>query len=49
MLQQYKKVLYHGTISEITEIDVSKGRGNKDFGKGFYMAESVVIPQKTFF
>ena len=32
-------VLYHGTISAITRVDVTKGRGNKDFGRGFYMAE----------
>lgn len=35
-----KTTLYHGTISEITKIDVSLGRGRKDFGKGFYMAVS---------
>lgn len=28
--------LYHGTIFDIVEIDVSKGKGYKDFGKGFY-------------
>ena len=38
MSQQYKEKLYHGTVSEISSVDVSKGRGNKDFGKGFYMA-----------
>lgn len=35
-----KTTLYHDTISEITKIDVSLGRGRKDFGKGFYMAVS---------
>lgn len=35
-----KTTLYHGTIYEITHIDVSKGRDKKDFGKGFYMAVS---------
>ncbi len=40
MLQQFKEVLYHGTISEIEKIDVTRGRGNKDFGKGFYMVVS---------
>ena len=40
MSQQYKEKLYHGTVSEISSVDVSKGRGNKDFGKGFYMAVS---------
>ena len=38
MSQQYREKLYHGTVSEIIRVDVSKGRGNKDFGKGFYMA-----------
>ncbi len=28
--------LYHGTIYDIVEIDVSQGKGYKDFGKGFY-------------
>ncbi|MCF0230054.1 MAG: DUF3990 domain-containing protein [Parasporobacterium sp.] len=33
-----RKILYHGTVSQIDKIDVSKGRGRKDFGKGFYIA-----------
>lgn len=33
-----KDVLYHGTVSEIDKVDVTKGRGRKDFGKGFYIA-----------
>ena len=40
MSQKYKEILYHGTVSDIIHVDVSKGRGNKDFGKGFYMAVS---------
>ena len=38
MYRKLKTVLYHGTVSEIDKIDVSLGRGQKDFGKGFYMA-----------
>lgn len=38
MYQNIKTVLYHGTVSEITEIRVDQGRSRKDFGKGFYMA-----------
>ena len=30
------KPLYHGTIYDFEEIDVSAGKGYKDFGKGFY-------------
>ena len=30
------KPLYHGTIYEFDEIDVTAGKGYKDFGKGFY-------------
>ena len=30
------KPLYHGTIYDFDEIDVSAGKGYKDFGKGFY-------------
>ena len=35
-----REKLYHGTISEIHQVDVAKGRGQKDFGRGFYMAVS---------
>ena len=30
------KALYHGTIYDFDDIDVSAGKGYKDFGKGFY-------------
>lgn len=30
------KNLYHGSTSEFLTIDLSKGKGFKDFGKGFY-------------
>lgn len=40
MYRKLKTVLYHGTVSSIDHIDVGQGRGNKDFGKGFYMAVS---------
>ena len=30
------KDLYHGTVYDIAEIDVKRGKGYKDFGKGFY-------------
>lgn len=33
-----KETIYHGTISKIDKISLSKGRGYKDFGKGFYLA-----------
>jgi hypothetical protein len=33
-------VLYHGTVSEISKVDVTSGRDRKDFGKGFYLAVS---------
>lgn len=37
-----KDVLYHGTTlsNRFNYIDISKGRGFKDFGKGFYLAYS---------
>lgn len=38
ILPRITDTLYHGTIDLITSIDVTKGRSNKDFGKGFYMA-----------
>ena len=40
MFPQFRETLYHGTISEIRSIDVLRGRGRKDFGRGFYMAVS---------
>lgn len=30
------KDLFHGTTYDINEIDVTRGKGYKDFGKGFY-------------
>lgn len=30
--------LYHGTVSDFTEIDLSKSNNAKDFGKGFYLS-----------
>lgn len=38
MSLQISNTLFHGTISKINKIDVTRGRDNKDFGKGFYMA-----------
>ena len=35
---QLINTLYHGTAEKFERIDVFKGRNNKDFGKGFYMA-----------
>ena len=40
MSERYKETLFHGTVARIDHVDVTKGRGNKDFGKGFYMAVS---------
>jgi len=33
--------LYHGTIYEFDTIDVTKGTGNKDFGRGFYTSRDI--------
>lgn len=47
------KKLYHGSIYEFDVIDVSAGRGYKDFGKGFYAtavsshAEKIAIRNKN--
>ena len=40
MYHKLKTILYHGTVSEIERVDVTLGRGRKDFGRGFYMAIS---------
>jgi hypothetical protein len=37
MYPKFKEVLYHGTVSEISKVDVTSGRDRKDFGKGFYL------------
>ena len=33
--------LYHGTIYEFDKVDVSRGKGNKDFGRGFYTSSDI--------
>jgi hypothetical protein len=33
--------LNHGTVYEFDKIDVTKGKGNKDFGRGFYTSRDV--------
>ena len=40
MYPKFRRILYHGTVSEITRVDVERGRDREDFGKGFYMAVS---------
>ena len=40
MSLQFEDPLYHGTVSEISLVGVTLGRGKKDFGSGFYMAVS---------
>lgn len=32
--------VYHGTVTSFTKIDVKKGAGYKDFGRGFYLSVS---------
>lgn len=32
-------IVYHGSYTEITEIDLSKCEPNKDFGRGFYVTK----------
>lgn len=33
-------ILYHGSYTEVSQIDLSKCRGWLDFGKGFYLTSS---------
>lgn len=40
MYHRLRTTLYHGTASEIQQVDVRLGQERKDFGKGFYMAVS---------
>lgn len=52
MLEAFEKPLYHGTIDEISSVDVQRGRPRKDFGRGFYMAiefqQAIGMMQKKF-
>jgi len=34
-------ILYHGTNVSFDEIDLAKGLSGKDFGRGFYMTDSL--------
>jgi len=38
--------LYHGTIYEFNGIDVTKGKGNKDFGRGFYTSRDITHTER---
>ena len=40
MSRAFEQPLFHGTIASIDQIDVSRGRAHKDFGRGFYMSMS---------
>ena len=40
MLHMLLEPLYHGTIVPFKHIDVSRGKGRRDFGRGFYLAVS---------
>jgi hypothetical protein len=33
--------LYHGTTSDFGEIDLTKSKPSKDFGRGFYLSTEV--------
>jgi hypothetical protein len=33
--------LYHGTVYSFDNIDVTKGKGHKDFGRGFYTSRDI--------
>ena len=33
--------LYHGTTSDFGEIDLTKSKPSKDFGRGFYLSAEV--------
>ena len=41
MLRILSEPLYHGTIVPFKKIDVARGKGRRDFGRGFYMAVSM--------
>ena len=40
-------ILYHGSNVSFSEIDLEKGLPAKDFGRGFYMTDSLECAEKT--
>lgn len=32
-------ILYHGSVVDISKIDLAKSKPNKDFGKAFYLSD----------
>ena len=38
-------IVYHGSYTEIIEIDLSQTTPNKDFGRGFYVTK-IIVKQK---
>ena len=38
MSRAFEQPLFHGTVEMISRIDVLRGRSQKDFGRGFYLA-----------
>lgn len=40
MKLENKMLLYHGSFTKVTEIDLSKCRKGKDFGRGFYVTRA---------
>lgn len=39
-------ILYHGSNTEIIQIELDKGRRGKDFGKGFYLSAELEQAEK---
>ena len=40
-------ILYHGSNMSFDVIDIGKGLPAKDFGRGFYMTDSLECAEKT--
>ena len=40
-------MLYHGTNQAFDTIDLQRGLPNKDFGRGFYLTDSLECAVKT--
>lgn len=37
------KKLYHGTISDFSVVDIRRGKGYKDFGRGFWQLKPFLL------
>ena len=40
-------LLYHGSFTQVSQIDLGKCKAGKDFGRGFYVTSPPILLQDT--